>query len=192
MLFRSDAFIFVSLGNIYQTLGDNENALMVYKKAMELCPEYKYNLVNLANVELAQKHYTEAEDYYNRFLTLYPDNDDARANLAESYYMNNKPEQACEIFAAMYEKNPTAFKEYAKYGSALFKIKKYDDAIPMLEKAVETDSNSVKSLAQLALAYQNVNKISNAEKTYQKLFELAPNMNEFRLDYANLLSSQST
>ena len=186
----NDAFIFVSLGSIYQTIGDNNNALIAYNKALELCPEYKYNYINIANVQLAQKKYVEAEDYYKRFLELYPENDEARANLAETYFMNDKPEQACEIFKTMYAKNPEGFKEYAKFGTALYKMKSYKEAIPILKKAVEQDENSVKSLAQLALCYQNTDDFATAEQTYAKMFEIAPGMNEFRLDYANMLSAQ--
>lgn len=186
----NDAFIFVSLGSIYQTIGDNDNALIAYNKALELCPEYKYNYINIANVELAQKRYNEAEDYYKKFLELYPENDEARANLAESYFMNDKPEPACEIFREMYAKNPEGFKEYGKYGTALYKMKSYSEAIPVLKKAVEQDESSVKSLAQLALCYQNTDDFPNAEATYAKMFAIAPGMNEFRLDYANMLSAQ--
>lgn len=191
LLRPNDAFIYVSLGNIYQTIGENDNALAAYNKAMELCPEYKYNYINIANIELVQKKYDEAEKYYNKFLELYPDNDEALANLAETYYMNNQPDKACKIFKDMYEKNPVGFKEYSKYGTVLYNTKQYKEAIPVLEKAVEQDSNSVKSLAQLALCYQCSDDFNNAEKTYVKLFEIAPGMNEFRLDYANMLSAQS-
>ena len=59
-----------------------------------------------------------------------------------------------------------------------------------MEKAVEMDNNSVKSLAQLALCYQGIDDFPKAESVYAKLFEIAPNMNEFRLDYANMLSAQ--
>lgn len=187
----NDAFIYVSLGGIYHTTGDNDKALEAYNKAMELCPEYKYNYVNIANVELAKKNYTDAEDYYNKFLELYPENDEARANLAEAYFMDDKSDKACEIFQVMYSKNPAGFKEYVKYGTALYKLKEYNQAIPILEKAVENDENSVKSLAQLALCYQNTDDFPKAEQTYAKLFEKAPDMNEFRLDYANMLSAQN-
>ena len=105
--------------------------------------------------------------------------------------MNGKSDKACDIFKAMYTKNPEGFKEFSKYGTALYKQKEYKAAIPMLQKAVEQDTNSVKSLAQLALCYQNTENYTEAEKTYTKLFEIAPNMNEFRLDYANMLSAQS-
>lgn len=187
----NDAFIYVSLGNIYQTIGENVNSLNAYNKALELCPEYKYNYINIANIELLQKHYSEAEKYYTMFLELYPNNDDAKSGLAETYFMNNQPQKACEIFKQMYDSNPKEFKEYVKYGAVLYNTKQYKEAIPILEKAVETDSNSIKSLAFLALSYQQLDDFENAEKTYKKLFEVAPGMNEFRLDYANLLSSQS-
>ena len=187
----NDAFIYVSLGSIYQTIGDNANAMTAYNKALELCPEYKYNYINVANVALAQKNYNEAEEYFNKFLELYPDNDEAKANLAEAYFMNNKADKACALFKSMYEKNPDGFKEYAKYGTALYKQKEYKEAIPILEKAVEQDENSVKSLAQLALCYQNSDDFPNAERVYAKMFSIAPGMNEFRLDYANMLSAQS-
>ena len=186
----TDAFIYVSLGSIYQITNNNEKALESYQRAMELCPEYKYNYINIANVLLNEKKYDESSEYYNKFLELYPDNDEAKANLAESYFMSDKPDKACEIFKIMYEKNPQGFKEYSKYGTALYKMKEYGSAIPILEKAIEQDSNSVKTMAQLALCYQHTDNFEKAEITYAKMFELAPNMNEFRLDYANMLSAQ--
>jgi len=65
------------MGNILQTIGDYENAYNAFRHAQEIYPEYKYNYLNLANIEYFRKNYKNATEFYNAFLGAYPEHMEA-------------------------------------------------------------------------------------------------------------------
>ncbi len=54
-------------------------------QAMEIFPDYKYNHLNIANVQIAMGEYKEAIESYNKFLALYPDHQESRESLAGAF-----------------------------------------------------------------------------------------------------------
>ena len=122
----------------------------------QIYPEYKYNYLNIANVEYFRKNYANATENYNAFLSAYPEHMEASENLANVYVLSNQPEKACEIYSNIYKKYPSAFTEFEKYGLALFETKQYQASVEMLEKALNGNEDSETINARLALAYQNL------------------------------------
>ena len=99
----NDAFIYISMGNILQTIGDYENAYKAFNQAQVIYPEFKYNYLNMANIEYFRKNYKNAIEYYNAFLSSYPDHLEASENLANVYYLANQSDKSCEIYSALYK-----------------------------------------------------------------------------------------
>lgn len=185
----NDAFIYISIGNILQTMGDYENAYNSFMQAQQIYPEYKYNYLNLANIEYFRKNYKNAIEYYTKFLTAYPEHLEASENLANVYYASGQPDKACDIYAVLYKKYPTAFKDYAHYGMALFDTKQYKAASEVLTKALDDNKDDELILAKLALSYQYLGDNDKAFDLYAKTFALNPDLTALRFDYANLLGN---
>ena len=40
---------------------------IAYKKALEMCPEYKYNYLNIANVEYFRKNYKNLKNILQKY-----------------------------------------------------------------------------------------------------------------------------
>lgn len=177
------------MGNILQTMGDYENAYNAFNQAQTIYPEYKYNYLNLANVEYFRKNYKNATENYNAFLSAYPDHMEASENLANVYLLSNQPDKACEIYANIYKKYPSAFTDFEKYGMALFDTKQYQAATEMLEKALNSNEDSEIVNARLALAYQNLGELNKSLKFFKQTFLINPNLTSLRFDYANLLGN---
>lgn len=185
----NDAFIYISMGNILQTLGDYENAYNSFKQAQTIYPDYKYNYLNIANVEYFRKNYDRAIENYNQFLSAYPDHMEAGENLANIYLITKHADKACEIYSNLHKKYPSAFTEYEKYGTALYETKQYQAASQMLEKALHGNEDSENINAKLALTYQNMGENEKALKSFERTFELNPNLTALKFDYANLLGN---
>lgn len=177
------------MGNILQTLGDYDNAYNSFKQAQEIYPEYKYNYLNIANIEYFRKNYESAIENYTTFLNAYPNNKDASENLADVYVLAKKYDKACEIYSNIYRKYPSAFTEFEKYGMALFETKQYQVAAMMFEKALVGNEDSETINAKLALTYQNLGEKEKALNYFHKTFEINPNLAALRFDYANLLGN---
>lgn len=185
----NDAFIYISVGGLYQNLQNYKAAFEAYSKATEIFPSYKYNYLNLANVKYISKDYKSAIEYYDSFLAAYPEHIEANENLANSYMAIGDNQKSCEIYAKLYENNKDNFKDFFKYGVALFNVKKYEDAIPMLQRAIEIDEHNTIAWADLALSFQNLNENEFALGAFKKTFELNPNLTGLKFDYANLLGN---
>ena len=185
----NDAFIHISVGSLYQNLQDYKSAFDSYSKAMDIFPSYKYNYLNMANVKYVSKDYKSAIEYYDLFLGAYPEHIEANENLANSYLAVGQNEKACDIYDKLYKDNISDFKHHFKYGIALFNLKKYESAIPMLKKAVEVDDTNTIAWADLAISYQNINENEFALAAFKKTFDLNPNLRGLKFDYANLLGN---
>lgn len=185
----NDAFIYISIGGLYQNLQNYKAAFEAYSKATEIFPSYKYNYLNLGNVKYFSKDFKSAIEYYDSFLAAYPEHLEANENLANSYMAVGDDKRACEVYNKLYENHRENFKDYFRYGVALFNTKKYDSAIPMLQKAIELDESNTIAWADLALSYQNLGENDFSLAAFNKTFELNPNLAGLKFDYANLLGN---
>ena len=143
----------------------------------------------MANIEYFRKNYKNATENYNAFLSAYPDHMEASENLANVYLLSNQPDKACEIYANIYKKYPSAFTEFEKYGNALFDTKQYQAAANMLEKALNGNEDSESLNARLALCYQNLDDSDKALRFFKQTFLINPKLTNLRFDYANLLGN---
>lgn len=184
----ADGYIYISVGSIYENQGKYKEALSAYNKVMEMCPEYLYNYLNLGNVQYQLGNYKDAIEDYNKFLSTYSQHREARENLAASYLSDGNYQSAVNEYANIYAKNPSAFKDYSKYGLALFEVKNYEKAAEFLEKAVDADPDNSSAHINLALSYQELGKNNLALSQYDVVFRQQPSLHSLRFDYGNLLA----
>ena len=194
MLYTKLAGIYSDLGeydlalHIYETQGKYQEALAAYNKSIQIFPEYKYNFLNIANVQYKMQDYKSAVKSYSKFLEIYPQHKEARENLASAYLVLDMPEKAVKEYTTLYNKNTSTFKDYANYGIALVKTGDYSKGSEILEKAVELDPENTSCHISLALAYQELGNNDLALEQYGVVFKQLPNLHSIRLDYANLLA----
>ena len=186
-----DGYIYISMGNIYENQGKYKEALSAYNRVMVMCPEYLYNYLNIANVQYQLSDYKSAIENYNKFLSTYSQHREARENLASSYLSDGNYQSAVNEYANIYTKNPSAFKDYSKYGLALFETKNYEKAAEFLEKAVDADPDNFSAHINLALSYQELGKNNLALSQYDAVFRQQPSLHSLRFDYGNLLAEMN-
>ena len=100
----------------------------------------------------------EAIKYYKTFLGYYPDNTEARENLASTYLKIDKYQDAADEYATLYTKDPQGFVEYSNYGLALLRSGDYTNSVEMLKKAVSLEPADYASHANMALSYVRLAK----------------------------------
>ncbi|MBR1461487.1 tetratricopeptide repeat protein [bacterium] len=184
-----DAFIYISVGSIYESQGKYKQALEAYNKALDIFPEYKYNYFNIGNVQYQLGNYKEAVKNYSAFLETYSGHSEARENLANSYLAVKDFSNAEKQYSLIYDKNPDSFKDQYGYGISLLNTNQPDKAIAFLEKAIEIDADNNAAHLGLAQAYQDLGRNDVAYQQYQIVLKNVPNLNNVRLDYANLLAN---
>jgi tetratricopeptide (TPR) repeat protein len=100
------------LGNEYFALGNLREAEGQYRAALATYPDYYRALAGLAQVQVAQHHYPEAIDLYQRALAIVPMPDYAAA-LGDVYTQLGHPEEARKQYALV---------EYIGYLNTLNKV----------------------------------------------------------------------
>ncbi len=99
--FADSARFFLKWGNLYLNLGLLKDAVARYNQALTLSPDYVAALNNLGVVELRQKHYGRAADYFQSALEKNPRFAAAHLNLGIIYqdYVN-QPKKARQHYEA--------------------------------------------------------------------------------------------
>lgn len=109
---RKNPDYYQSLANLYQQIGDFENAASAYFNAHQLTPTNNQTLYNLANALVKSGQIDKAIRYYDKLITLLPDDDQNLANLKkqkaslEKLLVNSNLEQLSEPGMEMIPEEP--------------------------------------------------------------------------------------
>jgi tetratricopeptide (TPR) repeat protein len=98
--------------------------------------------------------------------------------LANFYYTRSKPgdiEQAEKLWAGATTVRPDFSDPYYRLGIIRAFNKKYAQAIPLYEKAIERNPNSKYYFLDLGVAYEQIGNKELAKKAYQKALVIDPN-----------------
>jgi len=169
----------------YWRLGkeDLEFAIQMYKKALEVDPQYA-----LAYAGLADAYVYKYEAYYDRSLQLLNQADEAskRAlaldyNLPEAHralgrvYKERKNNQeAISEFKKAIQLKPDYFETYRTLGWIYEEMRNYDEAITHTEKALEIRPSDRESYLLLGIAHLDKKEYPQAERMFFKGLEVAP------------------
>ncbi len=94
-----------NLANTYQSIGDAENAIKNYKLAIKYNPNIWQSHVNIGVLEVNKKNYEIAEQSLLKAISLNQDENIA-TYLGQVYLLNNKKEEAKNIFVQVLQSNP--------------------------------------------------------------------------------------
>jgi len=75
------AFTYFLLANAYLALNDKANYENNIKKALEIFPDDKYSLQLAANYSKNERKFEEAKNYYEKYLSFFPDDEKAKSSL---------------------------------------------------------------------------------------------------------------
>ena len=101
-----------------------------------------------------------------------------------------KEEEAEKLYLKAIEIKPRA-KYYLNYGMMLYRMKRYEDALTQLQKALSLDDEKSKIYKFLGKVYAKLGQVDEAIKTYKKGKKVDPYNFKMRRDYANLLYDET-
>ena len=96
--------------------------------------------VQLGNIQLAQKHYADAEKFYQQALDKDPSSTEGLSGLMNTYIAQKQPDKAIAAANAQIAKSPNNSNFYDLLGTALFNGKKdLPGAEAALRKAIDLE-----------------------------------------------------
>ena len=162
------------LGNIYAELGQKEEAIASYYKALELKPDYIDAYNNLGATLIKTGKYAEAIAVCNRAVDLDPNYVAAYVNLGKAYTRLGEYKKSIDSYRSALKLNANDADVYYNMGNVLARVGMYEIAISSCSRAVELDNNHLLSRGTLLLLFRYIcdwNKISDTLESDLKSLE---------------------
>lgn len=154
-------------GCIYKEQNDTTNAVLAFRRLIELYPDYEpaYEELGLLYSQRGNKLGLE---YLNTALQLQPDNILVLYALGMFYQNVEDADKANEYYVKILEKDPTY--KYAWFNRGWMELVLYEDynnAADFFSKAIECDSTYAEAYYNLGLAYQQLGQATAADHCIQ-------------------------
>jgi TolB-like protein/Flp pilus assembly protein TadD len=164
-------------------LDENEKAIVLFKKALELDPGYALAYTGLADA-FAQKAgiFGSEEAWYDSSIKMSKKAIELNPNLSEGYkslgvvstYKGNF-HSAIGYYNKALELNPNYGAAVNNISSIYWWLGKYDEAYPWAVKSIQVDPARASGYAQLGLIYSGLAQDSAAEKWFLTSIAMQPN-----------------
>lgn len=128
----------------------------------------------LGDVYYNQGNYELALVQYNQFLRLNPDNNRVHYKKGLLLIKGRLDQEAIREFKIVINKDPAHAPAFQGLGQAYFRLKKYEDAVKYLSKAVEIDSTLWKAHNLLGIIYDYHGKYNLSVLEYKSAIALKP------------------
>ena len=178
------------LGNTYQLMGNYEEALVCYKNAININPEYsdtRGSLEALGQNSMAKKNHKVALETYNTLLGLEPGNTKYNIAMASVYEAMDQPDKALQFLEKVLQINPESAEAYNQMGQIYGKHKNdVNKAVYYLGKALQIKPNDVSTLINIAIASSLAQQYQKAENYYNKALQNNPTASQEKQIYHNM------
>lgn len=161
-----------------KALGDINEAVLMYRKCLEIKPESSVVLYELGSIYAAYKENDEAEKLLERAWWSDPDNYWYTLAYTQILGINKKDRLAVEILAA-YLKKSRDVKLRFMYAESLFSVGKYNKALKVLND-IEVEYGFAELLAlRRAEIYKKKKDFHKGENEFLRLIKIVPESPEY-------------
>lgn len=167
-----------NLGKLYHEQGRYEEALSVYREAIQkmprqFAPQSLYNMMGEAYMRLSKL--PEAEHWYMESLRSKTDHIPAHLTYGKLLALTGRKSEAEKFFLKAIELDPTKGNCYMHYGQFLLEESRLTEAAEMAKKAAELDSTEFDVVFNAAHMLRQASLNEAAEKYYDLAARLRPN-----------------
>ena len=174
--------VFFGIGEAWQRLGKQEEAIEAYNKALALKPNYAAAYYNMG-IALQEQGKLEASiEAYNKALAIKPDYADAYNNMGNALKDQGKLEKAIEAYNKALSLKPDYAEAYINMGNALQDQGKFEKAIEAYNKALSIKPDCAEAYNNMGVSLKEQGKFEKAIEAYNKALSIKP-------DYAEAASN---
>ena len=174
------------LYNLFGTiLVDKKNfnqALVNYKKSLEINPNYAEGHNNLGVAFYKLRKFNESIDSYQRAIKIKPNFSKAHNNLGLAYKELEKFTESINNYQKAIKINPEYAEAYNNLGNVYNSNQKIDDAILNYKKAIKLNANFPEAYSNLGNLLKEIGEVAEAKKYENKLLSLRPNDIEYKIN----------
>ena len=171
-------------------IGKLDEAVLAFKKALLIKPDYAEVHYNLGNAFRDQEKLQEAIEAYGNALSIKPDHADAYLNLGNVLKDQGKLEEAIEEYKKACSTKPDYADAYLNLGNALKEQGRLDQAIDAYSKALSIRPDCVDAYLNMGAIFEDQEKLGEALGAYKKVISIKPDYADAHLIMGNVLKVQ--
>ncbi|MCJ7812368.1 tetratricopeptide repeat protein, partial [bacterium] len=126
-----------NLAICYDIKGQSDKAIEIYKKALEISPNDKDLLFNMARLHAQQKNYEQAIEYFQRVLEQAPDDVDAIVDIGYCYNQLEKFTEAIPYLEKAVELDPNNTSAWTNLGISYIRTEQGEKGNAAFKKVEE-------------------------------------------------------
>lgn len=154
-----------------------DRAQAVFRKAVEVDPDYFPARFQLGELYASQKLWEAAEEQYQTILNKQPENIDVLIRIGTVYWRQEKYDKAESFFLDLLEKFPDEYRLYYELGRLYTQQKKLNEAIEKFESVLEKRPNHLLGNLLLANLYRQTGNVEKPESIIRYLIAERPGLN---------------
>lgn len=174
----------IHLARTEAALEQYERAFAAYQRALELDPNNLEAMQNMAELQVLQEDFAQAERTADRILQVSPG--DPRAELVRGYIALGRRQNPAALATAerVLERYPADESALLLRARALDQLGHREEGIALLERSIRVAGPRQPTLGALREFYEADGDWPGLARTFARLLELSPNDNNLRLEFA--------
>ena len=160
--------------------------LRYYQQRLQLDPHHHQARMGLAHAQVELGDYPAAIQTYSRVLTDYPDDRDAKVDLARLLGWNHQYAEAIKLYREVTTTTPQDIEALEGLGRVLTWSGQLQDAAKTYEQLIALSPSNAGYVLELARVQSRLGDLGEARQTYASLLALDPGNREARLQLAQL------
>ncbi len=175
ILYPDEIVVTDLLGQSYEWIDDNDNALIFYEKTLQLNPDRSDVLYRMVHIFNEIGSHQDSLEALKKIIALNPADAQAHYLAAKSYLALEQHDEALSAFLETVRLEPDNVDAQYQAGLLYEKRGDIDNAIVQYVKTTELDPENAKPFFQLGGIYQAREDEDNMIRFYQPALELEPN-----------------
>ncbi len=156
----------------YKKQNKQEDEIIERERLMDIDPADTENLMELVEAYGKLGDCDRQIDILRNILEIEPNNEIAKGELVVAYESCGR--DILEIYAERCESNPENISFCLDYADKLVDADRADEAISVLQGVISIDNTSKIAYKRLAKAYETIDDLENASRSYEELFKIDP------------------
>ena len=171
-----NALAFTLKGNVLKSLKRPEEAIVQFKNALDLDPNYAYAYNGWGSTLQKLKQYEEAIAKFQKATELYPDYAIAYSNWGNALNYLKRFDEAIAKHQKATDLDPNYAYAFINWGVALSNLERYDEAIAKFQKAADLDPNYAVIYNNWGIALEKMGRSKEAEEKFKIANKLDPSL----------------
>jgi tetratricopeptide (TPR) repeat protein len=164
------------LAQVYETLGNDKEALRYYEQALALAPESPGVRERIGTLLLKGNDYAKAVPHLEAASRARPGDPALQQDLAYALEMSGEPARAIEVYREILATAPASAElARTRLAELLFKEGKRDDAIALAQEGVRLNPDAPLLHRRLGSLFERTGRAREAATAYREYARLAPN-----------------